>query len=216
MTVEDSGMRAHLRARGLGAEIGPGRSPAVLVVDFVRGFTDPGQPLGSDLDTPIARTREVLDAARESEVPIIFTTVAYDDPDLADAGVWALKVPASASLRAGSPQVELDERLGRRPEESVIVKKYASAFFGTDLGTRLTSRGVDTIFLAGCTTSGCVRASAVDGLQHGFRVMVIEDAVGDRDPSAHAQSLFDMGLKYADLMTSEQAIEHLASARQTA
>lgn len=209
-------MRAHFRERGLVAKVGPGASPAVLVVDFVRAFTDPDLPFGSDLDGPIARTREVLDAARASELPVFFTTVAYEEPDLADAGVWAIKVPASASLRAGTPDVELDERLGRVPSESVVVKKYASAFFGTDLATRLTTRGVDTIFLAGCTTSGCVRASAVDGLQHGFRVMVVRDAVGDRDPNAHAQSLFDMEHKYADLVTSEQAVDHLASARQAA
>jgi nicotinamidase-related amidase len=209
-------MRAQLRARGIGAELGPGRSPAVLVVDLARAFTDPELPLGSDLDEPVARTREVLDAARASALPIFFTTVAYDDPDLADAGVWAIKVPASASLRAGTPDVELDERLGRRPDESLLVKKYASAFFGTDLATRLTSHGVDTIFLAGCSTSGCVRATAVDGLQHGFRVMVISDAVGDRDPAAHAQSLFDLEHKYADLMTSEQAVDHLAGVSQVA
>ncbi len=195
--------------RGLTSAIGFGSSPAVLVVDFIRAFTSPHLPFGSDLDAEVGRTAALLEEARARRLPVIFTTVAYEDPDLRDAGVWSLKVPASASLRAGTPEVELDPRLGRVDGEPVLVKKYASAFFGTDLSTRLTTLGVDTLLLAGCTTSGCVRASAVDGLQHGFRVMVVADAVGDRAERAHDQSLFDMSAKYADVVTSEEVVEYL-------
>jgi maleamate amidohydrolase len=108
--------------------------------------------------------------------------------------------------------VELDARLGRRDDEALVIKKYASAFFGTDLATRLTARGVDTILLCGCTTSGCVRASAVDGLQHGFRVMVVREAVGDRNPAAHRQSMLDMQAKYADIVALDATTGYLAEA----
>jgi nicotinamidase-related amidase len=161
-------------------------------------------------------TRSTLDAARDAGVPIMFTTVAYDDGDLADAGLWATKVPASATLRTGTAQVELDGRLGRRDGESVVVKKYASAFFGTDLVSRLNARRVDTLLLAGCTTSGCVRATAVDGLQNGFRVMVVREAVGDRLPAAHEQSLADMQAKYADVVSVDRVTDYLSRVGQGA
>src|SRR5205085_9809316 len=137
-------------------------------------------------------------------VPVYFTSMGYEQVDLADAGVWAIKVPATVTLTAGSPGVKLDDRLGRAPTDGVILKKYASAFFGTDLSTRLTARGVDTLLVCGCTTSGCVRASVVDGLQHGYRMMVVQEGVGDRDPNAHIQSLIDMQQKYADVVTLAQ------------
>jgi maleamate amidohydrolase len=201
------------RERGLTRKMGFGERPAVLAVDFMRAFTDPAQPFGSDLDGPVSHTCRLLDAARERDVPILFTATAYEDADLADAGVWKIKVPASDTLRAGTPEVELDPRLDRRDDEGIVWKKYASAFFGTDLATRLTASGIDTLMLTGCTTSGCVRASAVDGLQHGFRVMVIEEGVGDRALAAHEQSLFDMDAKYADVVSIEEALGYLEGLR---
>jgi maleamate amidohydrolase len=201
---------ASLEERGLTRTIGFGDHPALLVVDFTRAFTDPEMPLAADFAAELDRTAALLDLARAGDWPVYFTVCRYDDPDLADAGIWAKKAPASVTLRAGTPGVELDPRLGRREGDSVIVKKYASAFFGTDLSTRLTSRGVDTLLLCGCTTSGCVRATAVDGLQHGFRVMVVREAVGDRDPDAHLQSLLDMQQKYADVVSIER-VERYAS-----
>ena len=197
-------------------ELGFGRRPAVLAIDLVNAFTDQQLPLGADLDAVVEQARRVLDRARSAGVPILFTTVAYDDTDLADAGLWAIKVPASASLRAGTPEVELDARLGRRADESVLVKKYASAFFGTDLVSRLNARSVDTIVIVGCTTSGCVRASAVDAIQSGFRPIVVREAVGDRDPGAHEQSLLDLQAKYADVVPVDSVLAHLAAAGQGA
>lgn len=190
--------------RGLMATLGFGERPALLVVDMIRAFTDAGLPFGSDLDAQVDEARGLAEAARAAGVPVIFTTTAYDEMDLADAGVWAIKVPASAGLRAGTPEVELDPRLGRRPEDAVLLKKYASAFFGTDLASRLTARRVDTVVIAGCTTSGCVRATTVDALQHGFRPIVALEAVGDRSAPAHEQSLLDMQAKYADVMRVEE------------
>jgi maleamate amidohydrolase len=204
---------ARLGERGLTRTLGFGSRPAVLVVDFSRAFTDPSMPLAADLTAEIEATTRVLEAARAGGHPVYYTTVVYDEADMADAGLWAKKVPAAVTMRAGTPGVELDERLGRRADEAVIVKKYASAFFGTDLSSRLTARGIDTVVLCGCTTSGCVRASAVDGLQHGFRVMVAREAVGDRDPDAHVQSLLDMQAKYADVVTVAEARERIAGTR---
>ena len=204
----DAGL-ARLRERGVGPAIGFGERPAVVVLDFTRGFTEPGMPLAGDFSAQLAATDRLLGRARRGGHPIYFTTTEYDDAGLADAGVWALKVPASISLLAGTPGVELDPRLGRRDGEAVIAKKYASAFFGTDLATRLVARGIDTLLLAGCTTSGCVRATAVDGLQHGFRVMVVRDAVGDRDPDAHVQSMLDLQAKYADVVSLDDVDAYL-------
>jgi maleamate amidohydrolase len=197
--------------RGLTRELGFGQRPAVLAVDLVNAFTDPRLPFGSDLDAVVEQARRVLDQARSAGMPVLFTTVAYEDPELADAGLWAVKVPATATLRAGSPEVELDGRLGRRADESVLVKKYASAFFGTDLVSRLNALRVDTLVLVGCTTSGCVRATAVDAIQNGFRPMIVREAVGDRDPAAHEQSLLDLQAKYADVVSADSVLAHLAA-----
>ena len=192
--------------------LGFGAAPAVLVVDFTRAFTEPGDgmPLAADFSAELEATTQVVASARAGGTPVYYTAAVYEEPDIADAGIWAKKVPASVTLRAGTPGVELDPRLGRREDEALVIKKYASAFFGTDLASRLTARGVDTILLCGCTTSGCVRASAVDGLQHGFRVMVVREAVGDRNPAAHRQSMLDMQAKYADIVTLEAATGYLA------
>jgi nicotinamidase-related amidase len=207
--AESSSLSAELRERGIGHTIGFGENPALLVVDFIRAFTDPAKPLGSDLDRELEQTDRLLTAARENGRPVFFTSVCYEAPGVADAGLWARKIPAQKTLRAGTPEVELDPRLRRRQSEPLLRKKFASAFFGTDLRERLDALAIDTIFLAGCTTSGCVRATAVDGLQHGFRVMVIREAVGDRIRSAHEQSLFDMQAKYADVVSVDEALKQL-------
>lgn len=197
------------RARGFGQTIGFGRSPAVLVIDMIRAFSDPAMMLGANLDDEIAATRTLLAAARKSGWPVIFSTVAYDDLDFKDAGIWALKQKGVMTLRAGTPEVELDPRLSREAGDSWLVKKYASCFFGTDLPSRLVSRGVDTLLLAGCTTSGCVRATAVDACQNGFRPMVVRECVGDRSRAAHEQSLFDLQAKYADVVGLDDACRYL-------
>lgn len=196
-------------SRGFGQTIGYGRRPAVLVIDMIRAFTDPAMMLGADLAEEIAGTRLLLTAARNAGWPVLFSTVAYDDLDFEDAGIWALKQKGVLTLRAGTASVELDPRLVREPRDSWLVKKYASCFFGTDLSARLVSRGVDTLLLAGCTTSGCVRATAVDACQSGFRPMVVRECVGDRSRAAHEQSLFDLQAKYADVVTLADACHYL-------
>jgi nicotinamidase-related amidase len=196
--------------RGFGLKIGYGDRPALIVIDLVQGFTDPEKPLGANLSAQLAETRRLLGAARRAEVPVYFTTVSYEGRDLRDAGIWAKKMAGLMTLRAGQPEVEVDPSLGRLPDEPVIPKKYASAFFGTDLLTRLNSTRVDTLLLAGCTTSGCVRATAVDAVQNGLRPMVVGEAVGDRSQAAHEQSLFDLQAKYADVVSTDEVLEYLA------
>src|SRR5947208_16680371 len=118
-----------LRARGLTARLGFGRAPALVVIDLMVAFTDPARPFGAPLDAEVEHTGRLLAQARSQGIPVLFTAAVYDTPDLSDAGLWAIKVPASDGLRAGSEDVEIDGRLGRRDDEPVVVKKYASAFF---------------------------------------------------------------------------------------
>lgn len=214
MTAEpDARMAAEFAARGFGERIGFGRRPALLVIDLLVGFTDPKMPLGSDLAAEIDATRVLLEAARRSGVPVLHTAVSYDESGQRDAGIWAIKQARGvATLRAGTRAVEMDPRVGRCPDEPIITKKYASAFFGTDLQSRLITRGVDTLVIAGCTTSGCVRATAVDACQLGFRPMVVREAVGDRAESAHRQSLFDLEQKYADVVGLQDTTAYLSRA----
>jgi maleamate amidohydrolase len=195
--------------RGFGRRIGFGERPALLVIDLIHGFTDPAMPLGAPLDGEVAATLRLLEAARACQVPVVFSTVVYEDDDLADAGIWALKQSGIRTLRAGTDAVEVDHRLAPQPGEAILAKKYASCFFGTDLVPRLLSRRVDTLLITGCTTSGCVRASAVDACQTGFRPMVVREAVGDRSAAAHTQSLFDLDAKYADVVGLDQTLAYL-------
>ena len=190
-----------------GGAAGFGRRPAVVVVDLIRGFTDPECPLGADLGAEVAATRAVLDAARAAGRPVLFTTIVYDAEREREAAVFLRKVPALGVLRPGSSWVELDERLGRRPEEPLLVKAFASAFWGTDLGARLAE--CDALVVCGATTSGCVRATVVDALQHGLAPIVPAAAVGDRWPDAHRQSLHDMQQKYADVLPTADVLAGL-------
>ncbi len=201
--------QAFFEQRGFGLTIGFGCRPAVLVIDMIRAFTDPTKMLGAELGPQILATGQLLAAARARDVPVIFSTVSYDDAELADAGIWALKQKGVTTLRSGTPEVELDPRLSRLAGEGWLVKKYASCFFGTDLSSRLTFRGVDTLLIAGCTTSGCVRASAVDALQAGYRPIIVRECVGDRSQAAHEQSLFDLQAKYADVVGIADACRYL-------
>ncbi len=206
-------MQELYQQRGFGKTIGFGEQPAIVVVDLIGAFTNPALPLGAPLGGVLENTRKVLEAGREAGVPVFFTSVAYEERDFADAGIWAKKMAGVMTLRAGTPEVEVDPSLDRRQAEPVIFKKYASCFFGTDLLTRLNTRRIDTLIVTGCTTSGCVRATAVDGLQNGLRVMVVAEAVGDRAEAAHQQSLFDLQAKYADVVSLEQTVRYLESVR---
>jgi maleamate amidohydrolase len=194
--------------KGFAARVGFGARPALLVIDIIRAFTDLRSPLASNLDDQVAAIRTVLAAARERDIPVIFSTVAYD-ADLQEAGIWIRKIPSNSWLVEGSEWVELDARLDRRPREMLLVKKYASCFFGTDLAARLVSRQVDTLLITGCTTSGCVRATAVDACSLGLHTIVVQEAVGDRAELPHIANLFDIDAKYGDVVDLQDALVYL-------
>jgi nicotinamidase-related amidase len=196
---------------GFGQRIGPGARPAVVVVDMNLGFTDPASPLACDLDATLEAIARLLAAARERNVPVVYTTVAYAAGDRAAAAVFLEKIPALATLEAGSRWTRIHDRVAPAPGEAVLTKLFASAFFGTPLASLLMARGVDTLLVTGASTSGCVRATVLDALQHGLRPLVPEEAVGDRDAAAHEANLFDMGAKYADVVGLEEALAYLAS-----
>lgn len=208
MTDTFDEMRRFFEQRGLAGRVGYGSRPVVLVVDFILGFTDPESPLSSDLMGPLAATVKILDRARRAGVPIYFTTVEYD-PSMNDAGLFPRKVPSLQWLVRGSRWVELDPRLKRRANETLIRKKYASAFFGTELAALLSTQEIDTVIVTGCTTSGCIRASVVDALQHGFRALVPKEAVGDRAQLSHEASLFDIDAKYGDVVSVNDVLHYL-------
>lgn len=200
---------AFFAQRGFGQRIGWGKRPALLIIDMVKAFTDEKALLGANLDVEIAATAPLLEAAHARGVPVVFSTVRYDDADLKDAGIWALKQKGITTLRAESDGWQVDPRLEFRKGDTLLFKKYASCFFGTDLVPRLLAHRVDTLLITGCTTSGCVRATAVDACQNGFRPMVVREAVGDRSAAAHAQSLFDLDAKYADVVSRDDALQYL-------
>ncbi len=194
----------------LGHTLGFGKKPAVIVVDFQLGFTAPEQsPLAGNLDAEVKATNDLIGAARNKNVPIIFTVVGYDPYRQDDAGLWPEKAPSLRRLKLGSDLVELDPRLKREPGDLVIVKKYASGFFGTYLASTLTMHTVDTAIVTGCTTSGCVRATVMDALAHGFRPIVPLECVGDRAQEPHDANLFDIGSKYGDVLPLQEVLEYL-------
>lgn len=196
--------------RGFSQRVGFGERPALLVIDFIKGFTDTSCPLGADLDAEVAATKKLLDEFRVSKLPVHFTTTAYDEA-MVSAGVFVKKVPSLAHLKFGSKWIEIDERLKPSAGEVVWTKQYASAFFGTALASALAAQRVDTLMITGCTTSGCVRASAVDACQHGFRTNVVRECVGDRSAAAHDANLFDLDAKYADVIDLEEAKKYLSA-----
>jgi maleamate amidohydrolase len=195
--------------RGFGLRIGFGERPALIIIDMVKAFTDATQLLGANLDKELAAIAPLLEAAHTRGVPVIFSTVRYDDSDLRDAGIWASKMKGVVTLKAEGNGWEVDPRLDFRKTDTLLFKKYASCFFGTDLVPRLLAHRVDTLLITGCTTSGCVRATAVDACQNGFRPIVVREAVGDRSAAAHAQSLFDLDAKYADVVGLDETLGYV-------
>jgi maleamate amidohydrolase len=189
----------------------PGTRPAVLVVDFARGWTDPDSPMAASLDSEVGAAAQLLRHARRHGTPVILTTVAYR-PDEAAATIVARKSPWVSCLQPGSPWTEIDPRLEVEARDLVILKKHSSAFFATDLASQLIIRRVDTLFVCGCVTSGCVRATVVDAAQYGFLPIVVRDAVGDRSRLAHEANLLDIEQRYGEVVTLDAAMAHLSSA----
>lgn len=211
--VDGDDVRDTYQRAGFSGAFGLGDRPAIVAVDLCRGFTDPACPLGTDAPAEIERIRVVLDAARRAGRLVVFTTIAYDEGSVSRTA-WVRKVPSLAQLTVGSPWVEIDPRLGRRPDEPVIAKSGASAFFGTALAALLVGAGADSVIVLGATTSGCVRASVVDSVQHGFATFVVPDCCIDRARGPHEANLFDMTAKYADALSAEEVVGHLEGLSQ--
>ncbi len=196
----EAARRVHEEAFGT---VGFGRRPALVIVDFVNGFFY--RDRYPAITAAARRTRMLLVAARESGAPVIFTRIVYAD-DGSDCGVWCRKSPRLRGLTETAEAGQIIASLAPEPGEKVVRKTQASAFFGTDLASCLIARGADTLVFAGCTTSGCVRATVVDAVSHNFRPIVVTDCVADRTEAPHVANLHDMGQKYADLIESAEAI----------
>jgi nicotinamidase-related amidase len=197
------------RHAGFHGRAGFGERPALVVVDMNVAFTDPSSPLACPLEDVVAAIQGLLRECRAAGFPVVYTTVAYDEEGRERAAAFIDKVPALLTLEAGSRWVEIDPRLAPLPGEPVLTKLFASAFFGTELHALLAAAGCDTLVVTGASTSGCVRATAVDALQHGYRPVVPREAVGDRNPEAHTANLYDIDAKYGDVVSLEEALGRL-------
>lgn len=198
MILDYSGVVELYKEQGIGRPMGLGNRPAVLVVDFTEGFTKPDSPMGVDMSGAVLSTARLLEAARRHRLPIIYTVNGYR-ADLTDAGVWPEKFPSLDTLILGNRWTSIDDRISPEPEDLVIEKQYPSAFFGTTLSSTLAARKIDSLIVAGTTTSGCIRATTVDAMQHGFRTFIPEECVSDRHEAPHRANLFDLSSKYADV-----------------
>jgi maleamate amidohydrolase len=193
--------------------IGYGQRPAVLVIDFIKAYTTKGAAFfGQGVVDAVAETVALLEGARAAQVPIIYTKVLYHASGV-DGGLFVKKVPALRKLVAGEPLGEIDAKVKPAAEDLVIVKNYPSPFFGTSLASTLTGLGIDTLILTGCSTSGCVRAAAIDAIQYGYRVIVPRECVGDRHPAPQDANLFDINAKYGDVVTKVEVLEYLRGLR---
>jgi nicotinamidase-related amidase len=209
--VWEAETRAFYERRGISGRVGGGSRPAVLVVDMTRAFTNPDHPVGADQTSAVEAIARLLAVSRGSGVPTFFTSLAYR-PDVSDAGVWGRKLPALLSLRCDDPAaVEVDDRIAPVEGEIVLNKRAPSAFFGTGLPALLTPLGIDTLIVTGCSTSGCVRASVVDAVSYGYRVMVPGECVSDRVAGPHQANLFDIDAKYGDVMPLEHVLAYLSA-----
>lgn len=200
-------------AKAYGGKAGFGKSPALVMIDFVQGYFDPECDLYADVDEALASALRVREAAHKARIPVILTNVVYH-PKALNGGRFFEKATPLRFFLEGNPMGAWPKELVPTPDELVISKQYPSAFFGTSLASTLTSLGVDNVILTGLTTSGCVRASCVDAMSHGFITTVVRDACGDRHEGPHEANLFDMQAKYADVISEEETIQHLARQRQ--
>ncbi|SEJ96536.1 maleamate amidohydrolase [Sphingobium sp. AP50] len=198
--------------RAYGRSVGFGQRPALILIDFAQGYFDPACDLYAGVDDALASALRVREAAKAAGVPVILTNVVLH-PNCMDGGRFFEKSKPMRYFIRGNPMGDWAKGLVPDDDELIVSKQYASAFFGTSLAATLTSLGVDSVLLTGLTTSGCVRATCVDAMQHGFRTLVVEEACGDRHPDPHRANLFDMNAKYADVVSEADTIAYLAALR---
>jgi len=194
-----------------------GRRPALLLIDFAQAYFDDAYPLfgGEGCQKALSNAARLAPAARKAGIPVIFTEVKYLPGGL-DGGAFYSKVPALSCFDAGADSQRLADGLSMEADDILITKQYPSAFFGTSLDATLRWLKVDTLLLTGVTTSGCVRASCIDSISYGFVTLVVSDAVGDRAEGPHEANLYDMSAKYADLLSTEDALHYFSTATQSA
>ncbi|CAO3433789.1 isochorismatase family protein [Azospirillum doebereinerae] len=193
--------------------IGFGRKAAVLSIDFIDFYTQPGAPFfGQGVVDAVIESVPLYAAARRAGLPVIYTKVIYDAAGH-EGGMFVKKIPALRAFTADNPLGNFDARILPEPDDIVLVKHHSSAFFGTALSTILRTLECDTVIVTGCSTSGCVRATAVDGVSHGFRVIVPRECVGDRHPAPHDSALFDMNAKYGDVLPVSEVMAHVRDVR---
>ena len=203
-----SELQADYARAGFGGRLPFGRRPALLAVDVVQAYTARDSPLYAGVEAALASTLRLVEAARAGGAPVVYTTVVYQAGGL-DGGLFYRKVPALKLFDQGSLYGRFCEGIAPRADEVVVAKQYASAFFGTSLASTLRGLGVDTVVLCGFSTSGCVRASALDALQNGFTPFVVRQACGDRDPRVQDANLFDLQAKYAEVVDEDLAVQRL-------
>lgn len=197
-----------------GNRIGFGQKPVLLLVDFMKSYVTPSEPLyAPDVIKAVAETAQVLELAREKDVLVIHTNILYHAKDQIDGGMWVKKSPVMAAMVATNPATEFCAEVTPLNTELVVTKNYASAFFGTSLASILNANQIDTVIIVGCSTSGCVRATAVDAVQYGFKTIVIRECVGDRHQAPHEANLFDIDSKYGDVVSKQEAINYLSDYR---
>ena len=206
-----SELSADYAAAGVDGRLEFGKRPALLMVDVCNAYLDPASPLYAGVEDALASNIRLLAAARAAGVPAVFTRVVYTAGGL-DGGLFYRKVPALAAYLDGNPLGDFPAGFGPEPGELVVTKQYPSAFFGTALAAMLNAMGVDCLLITGFSTSGCVRASALDALQHGFAPFVVRDACGDRAEGPHEANLFDLQAKYAEVIGEARALELMAAA----
>lgn len=195
---------------GFGLHLQPGKRPALILVDFVKAYFEPGAQLYMGIDSCLRSASRILEAARKAEILVIFTQVSYSKGGV-DGGVFFHKVDALKHFVGMAPLGEIMPEVAPQPNEVVITKQYASSFFGTTLGSTLQAAGIDTLIITGVSTSGCIRATTVDAIQHGFIPLVCRDAVGDRSDGPHDANLFDLQSKYAEVMSEGSIVDYLSS-----
>ncbi|NIJ09473.1 maleamate amidohydrolase [Sphingomonas vulcanisoli] len=197
-------------ARAYNRSVGFGARPALMLIDFCQGYFDPACDLYAGVEETLASALRVREAARAAGVPVVLTNVVYQAGGR-DGGRFFEKAAPLKNFVRGNPMGAWPSGLTPHDDELVISKQYPSAFFATSLASTLTALGIDSVLLTGLTTSGCVRATCVDAMSHGFRTTVIADACGDRHPAPHEANLFDMNAKYADVVREAEAIAFLGS-----
>src|SRR3954468_21792712 len=201
------------RGRGFMRRVGFGERPALINIDLANAWTRPGNAFTcGGMETIIPGVQRLLAAARAKALPIIYTTTAYavTDGEATDMGLWHRKIPVEV-LQLGTDAVAIDERIAPEPGEHVLVKKFASAFHGTNLASQLRALGVDTVIVTGVTRAGCVRHTVEDAIGLGFRPIVVRECVGDRVAGVVEWNLFDIAAKFGDVESLETVLEYLAS-----